>query len=81
MTVKEYREKYPNCRYCRHRLNGLDTCSATDQKMSKRTAKKCPCYEPDKWYLDDKTINTNPITLAVESAQQKLNNFCGCKNI
>jgi hypothetical protein len=20
--------------------------------MSKRTAKKCPCYIPEKWYLD-----------------------------
>jgi hypothetical protein len=52
MTVKEYREKHPNCQYCNHRTWGMDRCSATDKRMSKRTAKKCPCYIPEKWYLD-----------------------------
>lgn len=62
MTIKEYREQNPNCSYCRHRINGLDTCAATEQKMSKRTAKKCPCYEPDKWYLDAKDDIINELT-------------------
>jgi hypothetical protein len=28
-------------------------CDATQKKMSKRTAKKCPCYVPEKWKYDD----------------------------
>lgn len=52
MTVTEYREKYPNCYYCKHQIGGLSKCVATEKKISKRTAKKCPCYEPEKWKLD-----------------------------
>ena len=57
MTVKEYREKNPNCCYCNHRSMSMDYCSATQKKMSKRTAKKCPCYTPKKWYLDKEVDN------------------------
>ena len=52
MTVKEYREKYPNCKYCNHRMLGFDNCQATGKRMSKRTAKKCPCYIPETWRFD-----------------------------
>ena len=57
MTVKEYREKYPNCKYCKNWMcmDGYgDECSATRKRMTKRTAKKCPCYVPEKWLLDEK---------------------------
>lgn len=55
MTVTEYRKKYPNCEYCKHKLSGfIYTCSATGQKLSKRTAKKCPCYEAETWRYDKK---------------------------
>ncbi len=47
MTVKEYREKHPNCSYCNHQAHSSDfRCPATKLIMSKRTAKKCPCYLP-----------------------------------
>lgn len=50
MTVKEYREKHPRCEYCLHNYarfpSTLFRCPATEQRMSKRTAKKCPCYIP-----------------------------------
>ena len=61
MTVKEYREKNPNCRYCLHGTRGSDYCSATEKRKSKRTAKRCPCYIPEKWYLDkevDEVVST-----------------------
>ena len=50
MTVKEYREKHPNCKYCKYWLCGDSygyECSATKKLMFKRTAKKCPCYVAD----------------------------------
>ena len=57
MTVKEYREKHPNCKYCKNWMC-MDSygyeCSATRKRMTKRTAKKCPCYVPEKWLLDEK---------------------------
>ena len=53
MTVKEYREKSPNCKYCHHCAYRagvpLERCDATNKVMSKRTAKKCPCYVPKSW--------------------------------
>lgn len=50
MTVKEYREKHPNCGYCVHKTYGSYlTCDATLKRMSKGTAKKCPCYVPAEW--------------------------------
>lgn len=50
MTVKEYREKHPNCKYCKNRMSGEDyECSATGKRITKRTAKKCPCYIPIIW--------------------------------
>ena len=52
MTVTEYREKHPDCQYCKHRIPPFDTCSAINKRMSKRQAKKCPGYVPEKWYLD-----------------------------
>ena len=55
MTVKEYREKYPNCKYCNHWMLGDEygyACSATMKRMTKGTAKKCPCYVPAKWRFD-----------------------------
>lgn len=50
MTVTEYRKKYPNCDYCKYHFPAFDFCSATRKRMSKRTAKKCPCYVPSVWY-------------------------------
>lgn len=48
MTVTEYRVKYPDCRYCKHRT-GDYMCKATEKRMSKRTAQKCPCYVASEW--------------------------------
>ena len=47
MTVKEYREKHPDCKYCNHTIHfkGL-RCPATRRLKTKLTAKKCPCYMP-----------------------------------
>lgn len=56
MTVKEYREKHPNCRYCKNWMYGDSygyECSATRKRMTRRTAKKCPCYVPEKWRFDE----------------------------
>lgn len=56
MTVKEYREKHPNCEYCKNWMWGDEygyKCSATKQVMRKRTAKKCPCYVAEKWRFDE----------------------------
>lgn len=52
LTVTLYREKNPNCEYCEHKGYALKYCPATKKKMSKRTAKKCPCYTPEKWYKE-----------------------------
>ena len=53
MTVTEYREKNPDCKYCKHRIPPFSICQATNKKMSKRQAKKCPCYEAEKWNFDN----------------------------
>lgn len=54
MKVTEYRRKHPNCKYCAHYGGWMSyKCDATQKKMSKRTAKKCPCYVPEKWKYDD----------------------------
>lgn len=55
MTVTEYRETHPNCEYCKHRGFSDFICYATQKKLSKRTAKKCPCYTPVKWHGDKET--------------------------
>jgi hypothetical protein len=53
MTVKEYREKHPSCFYCHHRLCGnFNICDATRKRVSTKTAKKCPCYVPEKWHYE-----------------------------
>lgn len=53
MTIKEYREKHPNCKYCLNRADApFKRCNATNKVMSKRTAKKCPCYRPQVWIFD-----------------------------
>lgn len=52
MTVTEYRETHPNCEYCKHGEGALYNCPATRKRMSKRRAKKCPCYTPRRWYSD-----------------------------
>ena len=53
MTVAEYRTKHPNCEYCKNRMSGESyKCSATDKRISKRTAKKCPCYIPRIWQYE-----------------------------
>ena len=49
MTIDEYREKHPDCEYCSHRLWGALTCPAINKTMSKRRARRCPCYIPKKW--------------------------------
>jgi hypothetical protein len=55
MKVHEYRKLHPDCAYCKHRIPPFEKCSATNKRMSKRTAKKCPCYCPEEWkYETDK---------------------------
>lgn len=49
MTVYEYRRKHPDCEYCKNMCRPFDRCLATNQKMSKRTARKCPCYAAEGW--------------------------------
>lgn len=49
MTVFEYRQKNPDCEYCVHQQRPFDTCLATNKRMGKTTAKKCPCYIPETW--------------------------------
>ena len=53
MTVTEYREKHPDCKYCKHRGYSNYICIATGKKISNRTAKKCPCYAAVKWHGDE----------------------------
>ena len=56
MTVKEYRIEHPNCKYCHHNTIQagvpFEKCDATHKVMSKRTAKKCPCYIPKVWVYE-----------------------------
>ena len=49
MKVIEYRTMHPNCNYCKNRILPFERCVATDQMMSKRAAKRCPCYVPEEW--------------------------------
>lgn len=57
MTVLEYRQKHPDCGYCHHKVPGFDICLATNERMSRKRAKKCPCYVPEKWsYEKEKDI-------------------------
>ena len=53
MTVTEYREKHPHCEYCDNRIPPFDICLATNKKISKRQAKKCPCYKAQPWKYDE----------------------------
>ena len=46
MTVKQYREQHPNCKYCNHVMLSRLICPATRKIKSKKTAKNCPCYLP-----------------------------------
>lgn len=52
MKVIEYRMMHPNCKYCKNRMWPFERCAATNQKMSKRVAKRCPCYVPEKWLYE-----------------------------
>lgn len=56
MTVHEYRKNYPDCEYCKHRIPPFDVCQATNKRMRKRTAKKCPCYAPEEWAFEKKGV-------------------------
>ena len=49
MTVLEYRQKHPDCEYCHHNVPPFDVCLATNKRKSKRRAKKCSLYIPEKW--------------------------------
>ena len=53
MTVKEYREKNPHCKYCRYVGRGCSSlyCTAIKKKIVFNKAKKRPIYEA-KWYLN-----------------------------
>lgn len=53
MTVKEYREKNPNCKYCRHGLDYDYVCEATGKFcgfFQRIVASTCPLYEPKPYY-------------------------------
>lgn len=52
MTVTEYRTHHPDCAYCKNKSFGSEFCSAINKKMSKRQAKRCPCYTPMGWMFD-----------------------------
>lgn len=54
MTVFEYRKEHPDCEYCKNRIPPFDVCVATNKKMNKITAKKCPCFVPEEWRLEKK---------------------------
>ena len=56
MTVNEYRKKHPDCQYCDQRIPPFSDCIcvATNKRMSKRRAKKCPCYVPQEWRYEKK---------------------------
>lgn len=47
MTVNEYRQKHPNCKYCIHNCyyGFSDRCVATNKIVLRWTAKWCPCYK------------------------------------
>lgn len=52
MTVFEYRQKLPKCIYCYHQIPPFElfeTCKATGKTVFPWTAKKCPCFRPNKW--------------------------------
>lgn len=49
MTVTEYRKQNPNCDYCKNRVPPFEICIATAKRMSKRRAKRCPCYVAEEW--------------------------------
>ena len=47
MTVNEYRNKYPSCRYCYHYRKNSATCIARQKSICffvKITARRCPLY-------------------------------------
>lgn len=45
MTVKEYREKHPKCKYCNHcNKQNLKYCYAKEKRVHFNEAKKCPMY-------------------------------------
>lgn len=48
MTVEEYREKYPKCKYCKHynEYNLIIRCKA--KKSIAWCASECPLYEPER---------------------------------
>lgn len=47
MTVKEYRENHPHCKFCKHANEGLYTlyCYAKEKGIVFNKAKKCTLYE------------------------------------
>ncbi len=48
MTVKEYREKHPNCRYCKYSFDcamGIYYCEAKEKQIFFNKAKKCEVYQ------------------------------------
>jgi hypothetical protein len=48
MTVKEYREKEPNCRYCKYSCYlelGFYMCNAKEKFLLSNKAKKCEVYQ------------------------------------
>ena len=60
MTVTEYRKSHPDCAYCYNRIRPFERCLATNKIMSTQTAKKCPCYVPEKWkYNEGSEVNEN----------------------
>lgn len=45
MTVKEYRENHPRCRYCKHFYHLFSFCYAKKKDIYINKAKRCPLYE------------------------------------
>lgn len=48
MTVKEYREKMPNCKYCKYSFDvalGVYYCNAKEKYIVFNKAKKCEVYQ------------------------------------
>ena len=48
MTVKEYREQKPNCRYCGYSIDialGVYYCRAKERYIACNKAKKCKVYK------------------------------------
>lgn len=49
MTIKEYREKHPNCAYCRYWNDFIyfgHYCEVKKKFALHREAKKCELYDP-----------------------------------